>query len=135
MLKYTSVSSRQFGVGIRAAPMDLNNRDNLIGQVDGVDGLKTGFTNAAGSCLTATAQRQGRRVLVVVMGSPSAQKRDLKVVELLELGFAALPAAAPSPTESSAIMAAPPPPSPKANPPAADNPLPPLRLNLPPRRK
>jgi D-alanyl-D-alanine carboxypeptidase (penicillin-binding protein 5/6) len=96
VLKYTSVRLRKFGEGIRAKPMEMTNHDHLIDHVDGVDGLKTGFTNGAGFCLSATALRQNRRVIVVVMGSPDSKTRDLKVTEFLERGFAALPAALPA---------------------------------------
>ena len=91
VLKYTAVRTRPFGQGVRAQPMAMTNHNHLIGKVDGVDGLKTGFTNGAGFCLSATAQRNGRRVIVVTMGSEQAKARDLKVTELLERGFAALP--------------------------------------------
>ena len=110
VLKYTSVRTRKFGEGIRAEPMDMKNHNNLLGKVAGVDGLKTGFTGAAGYCLSATAQRNGRRVIVVIMGSlgPNGQRdlgraRDVKAIELLERGFAALPPA----TATSAATAAP----------------------------
>ena len=71
----------------------MTNHNSLVGKVDGVDGLKTGFTNGAGFCLAATATRNGRRVIVVTMGSSQAQTRDLKVTQLLEQGFAVLPPA------------------------------------------
>jgi len=52
VLKYTSVKTRKFGEGVR--PFDrvivMTNHDHLLGHVDGVDGLKTGFTNGAGFC-------------------------------------------------------------------------------------
>jgi D-alanyl-D-alanine carboxypeptidase (penicillin-binding protein 5/6) len=72
------------------------NHNHLLGKVGGVDGLKTGFTNGAGFCLAATAQRNGRRVIVVTMGSAQAKARDLVVSELIERGFALLPASAPA---------------------------------------
>ena len=92
VLRYTSIRNRPFGEGIRREPMAMTNHNNLVGKVDGVDGLKTGFTNGAGFCLSATAARKGRRVIVVTMGSDQAKSRDLVVAELLEQGFAALPA-------------------------------------------
>jgi D-alanyl-D-alanine carboxypeptidase len=140
VLKYTSVETRQFGVGVRKQPMELNNRDNLIGHFAGADGLKTGFTNAAGSCLTATAAREGRRVVVVVMGSPSAKIRDAKVIELLELGFAALPPVPGAATTSagrsdaSPISVAPLPAGTKA-PAAPEDAAPPIKFELPSRKK
>ncbi len=91
VLKYTAVRTRQFGANVRAKPMDMVNHDHLIGHVEGVDGLKTGFTNGAGFCLSATALRHDRRVITVVMGSPDSKTRDLKVTELLDRGFTALP--------------------------------------------
>lgn len=111
---YTSVKLRAFGEGKRAQPMMMKNHNNLVGKVAGVDGLKTGYTAGAGFCLSATAQRNGRRVIVVMMGSPQAQVRDLHVSEIIERAFAALPAAppviggpAPAPTARSATAAAP----------------------------
>ena len=108
VLKYTSIAQRQFGAGVRAQPMQMINHNKLVGKVAGVDGLKTGFTDAAGYCLAATAERSGRRVIVVIMGSlgPGGQRdlgrvRDRKAIELLERGFTALPpapAAAPAET-------------------------------------
>jgi D-alanyl-D-alanine carboxypeptidase (penicillin-binding protein 5/6) len=91
VLKYTSVRQRSFGGTVRKKPIDMVNHDNLLGKVTGVDGLKTGFTNGAGYCLAATAQRNGRRVIVVTMGGETYGKRDAKVIELLERGFALLP--------------------------------------------
>ena len=103
-LKYTSVKERPFGPPVRAQAVAMRNHDNLIGKVAGVDGLKTGFTNGAGFCLSATAQRDGRRVIVVVMGSPDSKIRDLKVSEFIERGFAEIPVklAVATPTTPSA---------------------------------
>ncbi len=109
VLKYTSIRERAFGTGTRAKPQDMRNHNNLLGKVAGVDGLKTGYTAGAGYCLSATAQRNGRRVITVIMGSfgPGGQidkgvTRDLKAVELLERGFTALPAVAAPPTIATA---------------------------------
>ena len=105
VLKYTSIRLRQFGAGVRAKPIDMVNHDHLISHVDGVDGLKTGFTNGAGFCLSATALRHNRRVITVVMGSPDSKTRDLKVTEFLDRGFAALPITGPAfvPVAASAV--------------------------------
>ncbi len=98
VLKYTSINQRAFGTGVRAQPQVMRNHNNLLGKVAGVDGLKTGYTAGAGYCLSATAERNGRRVIAVIMGAfgPGGQidkgkARDLKAVELIERGFAALP--------------------------------------------
>ena len=140
VLKYTSVTEMDFGTGVRAKPLEMRNHNKLVGKVEGVDGLKTGYTEAAGYCLSATALRNGRRVIAVVMGSlgPNGQRdygraRDIDTVELLERGFAALPAgntsgAAASPISPvSPVAPAPVPtsPTPKAGPPASPPAAPP----------
>ena len=96
--KYTAVRQRKFGESQRTADrvIAMDNHNHLLGKVAGVDGLKTGFTNGAGYCLAATAERGGRRLIVVVMGSPDSKTRDLKVMELLERGFAMAPATLPA---------------------------------------
>lgn len=90
VLRYASVESRVFRPGPRQ--IDMNNHNNLLGKVAGVDGLKTGFTRGAGFCLAATALRNGRRVIAVTMGSPQSQVRDLEIADLFEKAFANLPA-------------------------------------------
>ena len=95
VLKYSSVKSRVFGAGRRFPPVQMSNYNHLLGKVAGVDGLKSGVTNGAGFCLTATAARNGRRVIAVVMGSPDWRSLDLKVAQLIEHGFAAQPVVVP----------------------------------------
>lgn len=111
LLTYTSVKTRTFRPGPKR--IDMINHNHLLGKVAGVDGLKTGFTRGAGFCLAATALRNGRRVLVVTMGSPDSKTRDIKIAEFLERGFAALPAnVAPPPNlTESPIKPAPRPPA------------------------
>jgi D-alanyl-D-alanine carboxypeptidase (penicillin-binding protein 5/6) len=109
VVKYAGVRERDFGATQRSADrvIKMINHNHLLGKVAGVDGLKTGFTNGAGYCLAATAERNGRRVLVVVMGSPDSKTRDFKVMELIERGFAGLPAlAAPAVVKTSATTTA-----------------------------
>ena len=143
VLRYTSVKRRAFGPPARNTIMD--NHDHLLGKVEGVDGLKTGFTNGAGFCLSATAQRHGRRIIVVVMGSPDSKTRDIRVKELIEQGFAALPlggpafvpAVTPAPAagspDASPISAAPLPAGQPAAP--ADDGAAAIKFSLPPPKK
>jgi D-alanyl-D-alanine carboxypeptidase len=91
ILKYTSVKNRTFGTGIRLDPVQMTNHNHLLGKIPGVDGLKTGFTDGAGFCLAATAERDGRRIIVVMMDSPDSRTRDLNVQELINQAFAAIP--------------------------------------------
>jgi D-alanyl-D-alanine carboxypeptidase len=96
ILKYTSVRSRPFGAGFRAEPVLMTNHNHLLGKIEGVDGLKTGFTSGAGFCLSATAQRAGHRIIVVMMDSPDSKTRDLNVKELIDQAFIKLPITDPT---------------------------------------
>ncbi|MEZ5996374.1 MAG: D-alanyl-D-alanine carboxypeptidase family protein [Hyphomonadaceae bacterium] len=60
------------------------NHNHLLGQVEGVDGIKTGYTRASGFNLATMAERGGRRVIVVVMGGETAAARDAQVAYLVE---------------------------------------------------
>jgi D-alanyl-D-alanine carboxypeptidase (penicillin-binding protein 5/6) len=72
----------------RGGHLWLVNTNRLLGQVPGVDGLKTGYTAAAGFCLTATARRDGLRLVAVVMGAPTSRARFETAASLLNWGFA-----------------------------------------------
>jgi D-alanyl-D-alanine carboxypeptidase (penicillin-binding protein 5/6) len=65
----------------------LWNSNKLLRRYSGVDGIKTGFTTAAGSCMAATAVRDGLRLIAVVLGSPSEAAREEDVRALLDYGF------------------------------------------------
>ena len=68
----------------------ITNHNHLLGKVDGVDGIKTGYTLDAGFTLAASAERKGSRLIAVVLGARSARTRDADVTRLLALGFDAL---------------------------------------------
>jgi D-alanyl-D-alanine carboxypeptidase (penicillin-binding protein 5/6) len=87
-LKYTAVAYRDFREG---QPVRLTSSNKLLGRVDGCDGLKTGYFYAGGFSITATAERNGRRVIAVVMGCKSSRTRDEWAEKLLERGFTAIP--------------------------------------------
>jgi D-alanyl-D-alanine carboxypeptidase (penicillin-binding protein 5/6) len=62
-------------------------RNKLLFIDDNVDGIKTGFTNAAGYCLASSAKRGNRRLIAVVMGAPTPDIRIQSSRTLLEYGF------------------------------------------------
>jgi D-alanyl-D-alanine carboxypeptidase len=62
---------------------EMRNHNHLLGVVDGVDGIKTGFTRASGFNLLTSLHRDGRYLVAVVMGGPSASERDERMRELL----------------------------------------------------
>ena len=66
----------------------ITNHNNLLGRYPGVDGMKTGFTCAAGFNIVASAYRDGRRLVVIVFGAPSVPTRSAKVAALFDRGFA-----------------------------------------------
>jgi serine-type D-Ala-D-Ala carboxypeptidase (penicillin-binding protein 5/6) len=63
------------------------NRNGLLGKYPGCDGLKTGQTSQAGYCLVATAQREGMRLIAVIMGAEDAANREKEATSLLDYGF------------------------------------------------
>ena len=70
-----------------SSPFWLVNTNRLVRFYDGVDGLKTGFTNTAGYCLTATAKRDNMRLITVVMNEPDTAKRSSDTTKMLDYGF------------------------------------------------
>jgi D-alanyl-D-alanine carboxypeptidase len=60
------------------------NHNRLLGQIEGVDGIKTGYTRASGFNLATMAERNGQRVIVVVLGGETASARDAQVAYLVE---------------------------------------------------
>lgn len=68
-------------------PFWLVNTNKMVKQVEGVDGLKTGFTSEALSCITLTAKRDNLRFISVVMKEPDSKTRNAESRQLLEYGF------------------------------------------------
>jgi len=99
-LKYTSISTRPFREG---NPVQLTSSNKLLGKVPGCDGLKTGYFYAGGFSITATAQRDGRRVIAVILGSKDKHVRDAKAAEFIESGFAKLPPLPPPVVETNQL--------------------------------
>ncbi len=87
LLFWTSLDRIPF----RDGRMSLPNTNRLVGRVQGVDGLKTGFTAKARFNLVTTAQRGSRRLIAVVLGGQSSRLRFHTAENLLEWGFAHLP--------------------------------------------
>jgi D-alanyl-D-alanine carboxypeptidase len=63
------------------------NYNPLLGRYAGADGMKTGFICASGFNLVATAQRDNKRLIAVVLGAPSGAARAMKAAQMLESGF------------------------------------------------
>ncbi len=100
-LRYTSTRFRVFRPNAGKHSVNMKNHNPLLGQVEGCDGLKTGFIAKAGFSIAVTASRNGQRVIAVVLDSDEARRRDRKAAELISKGFAKLggnPSSAPPKT-------------------------------------
>jgi D-alanyl-D-alanine carboxypeptidase len=69
----------------------VRNYNPLLGRYPGADGMKTGFICASGFNLVATATRNNKRLIAVVLGAPSGAVRAIKAAEMLESGFSQNP--------------------------------------------
>lgn len=86
VLKYTGTYMDSISEG-RKSPIELVNHNKLVRFFQGCDGLKTGFTNEAKYCISATATRNGVRMLSVIMGAPTYKIRNRDAGVLLNYGF------------------------------------------------
>lgn len=86
ILKYTGTYMETISEG-RKSPIELVNHNKLVRFFDGCDGLKTGYTSEAKYCISATAKRNGVRVLSVIMGAPTYKIRNRDAGILLNYGF------------------------------------------------
>ena len=82
-LRYTSIRQK----GFRNDTFGMQTHNNLLGSFEGCDGFKTGYFKTAGFSIAATAERGGRRIIAVILGSETKQVRDAKARELLTKGF------------------------------------------------
>lgn len=86
VLKYTGTYMETISEG-RRSPIGLVNHNKLVRFFKGCDGLKTGFTNEAKYCISATAVRDGVRMLSVIMGAPTYKVRNRDASMLMNHGF------------------------------------------------
>lgn len=88
---------------LRDGAFQLSNTNKLIFYYDGATGLKTGFTDTALYCLSATAERDGMELIAVILKSPTSPKRFESAKVLLNYGFATYGLASPEPPALSPI--------------------------------
>jgi D-alanyl-D-alanine carboxypeptidase len=99
---YNLFSRRSTDAGLREVS---NTNRRLLDAYKGADGIKTGYTRAAGFNLVASAERGNERVIATVFGGRSSASRNAKVAELLDLGFRRSPSTAPVRKPSSPVYA------------------------------
>lgn len=73
--------------GLKYNGIEQRNHDPISGVVPGADGIKTGFTNQAGYGFLGSAERNGRRLVMVVAASPTGRARNRAAREFIEWGF------------------------------------------------
>lgn len=87
--QYYSIFSRRTADAGVAKVSSTNRR--FLDSYEGADGIKTGYTRAAGFNLTASAQRGSKRIIATVMGGASTAQRNAIMAELLDAGFSRAP--------------------------------------------
>ena len=91
--QYYNLFSRQSThAGIKTVP---NTNRRLLAAYKGADGIKTGYTRAAGFNLVASAKRKDERIIATVFGGKPGASRNARVAELLDMGFRRAPSRAP----------------------------------------
>ena len=89
---YNLFSRHSTHAGVREV---ANTNRRLLSAYRGADGIKTGYTRAAGFNLVASAERGNERVIATVFGGKSTASRNARVAELLDMGFRRAPSRAP----------------------------------------
>ncbi len=85
-VRWSSMKSADFKTDYRVRNnkiMKLTSHNKLLWRFPGVNGMKTGFTNAAGFCTTVTCNKEGKSVIIVLTGVKSSKERDAIVLEAL----------------------------------------------------
>jgi len=90
VFRYTSAKQRVLRANTNK-PFIMSNHNHLLLSLKGCDGFKTGYITAAGFSITATALRNDRRVVAVVLGSVNSEVRDENAREIINSAFVNLP--------------------------------------------
>lgn len=83
ILEWTSTIEEPF----RGGQFTLHNTNKMLSRFRGMDGIKTGYIRESGFCITATAARDGTRMIAVVLGAANNAMRTAETTRLLSLGF------------------------------------------------
>lgn len=84
ILEYTSIWMDT----VRDGSFGLANTNKMLKLYDGMIGLKTGYTSTAGYCISTVAEKQGMRLIAVVLGEPDKDSRNSDITAMLNYGFA-----------------------------------------------
>ncbi len=78
------VATRQYTVTINGYPKTISNTNELLGYLEGVIGVKTGYTSKAGRCLVTAVNRDGFEIITVVLGADTKKIRTQDSIKLIE---------------------------------------------------
>lgn len=81
------VATKNYTVTINGYPKNITNTNELLGFLEGVNGVKTGFTNGAGRCLVTSVSRNGFDIIVVVLGADTKKIRTSDSIKLIEYTY------------------------------------------------
>ena len=81
------VGTKSTTININGYPRQINNTNELLGVLNGVVGVKTGFTNNAGRCLVTEVKKNGMDIITVVLGADTKKDRTRDSVKLIEYTY------------------------------------------------
>ena len=81
------VNTKNITINVDGIPRTIGNTNELLGNLTGVNGVKTGFTNGAGRCLVTSCQRDENDIITVVLGCDTKKQRTSDSVKLIEYAF------------------------------------------------
>lgn len=81
------VKTQSTTITINNSPKQINNTNELLGNVNGVYGVKTGFTNNAGRCLVTSVKRDDMDLIIVVLGADTRKDRAKDSMKLIEYAY------------------------------------------------
>lgn len=84
---YNLVSTKNYTVSINGRSKNLSNTNELLGNLDGVYGVKTGFTNGANRCLVTSVKRGNMDLICIVLGADTKKDRTKDSISLIEYAF------------------------------------------------
>lgn len=81
------VNTKQTTISINSNQMTITNTNELLGNLEGVNGVKTGFTNNAGRCLVTSTTRNNWQIITIVLGADTKKFRTKDSIELIEYNY------------------------------------------------
>ena len=81
------VNTKEVTININGINRNIYNTNELLGYLQGVNGVKTGFTNNAGRCLVTSCTRNGNQIITVVLGCDTKKQRTSDTTKLIEYAF------------------------------------------------